>query len=200
MSKDSTSASRVKAFRSRLTGQFKRVEAYVTEEEKRQIEAVKATLGVTTDVAVAGLVRLGLEQYQKEASAVGAVSSVSAQSQSCAAPAAPATQARALSVQDAAMGVSGALSSVNSIGNSTGMRSLALSAMGSLGASAGPAAGMALDAATLQLAQVRSPSTSGPVLQANGPAVQEQETVTNAASREDNPIARFFQNRKEYSS
>lgn len=160
MSKDGTSASRVKAFRSRLTGQFKRVEAYVTEEEKRQIEAVKATLGVTTDVAVAGLVRLGLEQYQKEASAVRAVSSV----------------------------------------NGTGMRSMALSAWESVGACASPSAGLSQDAAPLQLAQVCAHNTSGPVLQAKAPAVQEQETVTNAASREVNPIARFFQNRKEYSS
>lgn len=197
MSKDGTSASRVKAFRSRLTGQFKRVEAYVTEEEKRQIEAVKATLGVTTDVAVAGLVRLGLEQYQKEASAVRAVSSVSALAQPCAAPAVSAeAPARASSLQDLALGVSGALSSVNG----TGMRSLALSAWESVGACASPSAGLSQDAAPLQLAQVCAHNTSGPVLQAKAPAVQEQETVTNAASREDNPIARFFQNRKEYSS
>lgn len=199
MSKDGTSASRVKAFRSRLTGQFKRVEAYVTEEEKRQIEAVKATLGVTTDVAVAGLVRLGLEQYQKEASAVSAVSSVSALAQPCAAPAVSVSAeapARASSLQDLALGVSGALSSVNG----TGMRSMALSAWESVGACASPSAGLSQDAAPLQLAQVCAHNTSGPVLQAKAPAVQEQETVTNAASREDNPIARFFQNRKEYSS
>lgn len=199
MSKDGTSASRVKAFRSRLTGQFKRVEAYVTEEEKRQIEAVKATLGVTTDVAVAGLVRLGLEQYQKEASAVSTVSSVSALAQSCAAPAVSVSAgalARASSLQDLSLGVSGVLSPVNG----TGMRSLALSTLGCMGASTDPSAGLSRDTAPLQLAQVCAHNTSGPVLQAKAPAVQEQETVTNAASRDANPIARFFQNRKEYSS
>lgn len=60
----SNSAERVKAFRDRLDSQFKRVEAYVTEEEKLQIQAVRVHEGVTMDVAVAGLVRLGLEHYE----------------------------------------------------------------------------------------------------------------------------------------
>jgi hypothetical protein len=60
----SNSAERVKAFRDRLDSQFKRVEAYVTEEEKTRIQAVRAHEGVTMDVAVAGLVRLGLEHYE----------------------------------------------------------------------------------------------------------------------------------------
>ena len=60
----SGTSARVKAFRDRLSdSSFKRVEAYVTTEEKSRIEAVKTDLGVTTDVAVAGLLRMGLEQY-----------------------------------------------------------------------------------------------------------------------------------------
>lgn len=65
---NSSSKHRVKAFRTRLTDQFKRVETYVTEQEKEQIEEVKAELGVTSDVAVAGLLRMGLAQYRTERS------------------------------------------------------------------------------------------------------------------------------------
>ena len=54
MDAESNSASRVKAFRSRMTGQFRRVEAYVTDAEKLEIDKVKQQLGVTTDIAVAG--------------------------------------------------------------------------------------------------------------------------------------------------
>jgi hypothetical protein len=67
------SAERVKAFRERLDSQFKRVETYVTEDEKSRIQAVRTQEAVTMDIAVAGLVRLGLERYeelrQQEASA-----------------------------------------------------------------------------------------------------------------------------------
>jgi hypothetical protein len=64
---DGTStATRVKAFRDRLSSNsYKRVEGYVTSEEKARVDAVKAQLGVTTDIAVAGLVRMGLEQFEK---------------------------------------------------------------------------------------------------------------------------------------
>lgn len=58
------SATRVKAFRERLTGSsYRRVEAYVTSDEKAQLDSVKQELGVTGDVAVAGLLRMGLEAY-----------------------------------------------------------------------------------------------------------------------------------------
>lgn len=61
---DSDSKLRVKAYRSRLaTSSFSRVEAYVTAEEKSKIDAVKTSLGVNSDIAVAGLIRLGLEQF-----------------------------------------------------------------------------------------------------------------------------------------
>jgi hypothetical protein len=65
---DTTStAPRVKAFRDRLaSSSYKRVEGYITSEEKARIDAVKTQLGVTTDVAVAGLLRMGLERYEKE--------------------------------------------------------------------------------------------------------------------------------------
>ncbi len=94
MSSDSeygSSASRVKAFRSRLAGQYKRVEAYVTEGEKSAIDDVKAALGVTTDVAVAGLLRLGLERFEQERVALASkapqeVSAVGVSSRSFAAP------------------------------------------------------------------------------------------------------------------
>lgn len=59
------SAERVKAFRERLDSQFKRVEAYVTEDEKSRIQAVRTQEAVTMDIAVAGLVRLGLERYEE---------------------------------------------------------------------------------------------------------------------------------------
>lgn len=58
------SATRVKAFRERLAdGSYRRVEAYITDEEKARLESVKTELGVTSDVAVAGLLRMGLEAY-----------------------------------------------------------------------------------------------------------------------------------------
>lgn len=58
------SATRVKAFRERLAGSsYRRVEAYVTTDEKAQLDSVKQELGVTGDVAVAGLLRIGLEAY-----------------------------------------------------------------------------------------------------------------------------------------
>lgn len=58
------SATRVKAFRERLAGSsYRRVEAYVTTDEKSQLDSVKQELGVTGDVAVAGLLRMGLEAY-----------------------------------------------------------------------------------------------------------------------------------------
>jgi hypothetical protein len=61
-----STAVRVKAFRDRLSSSsYKRVEGYVTADEKARVDAVKAQLGVTTDVAVAGLLRMGLEQYEK---------------------------------------------------------------------------------------------------------------------------------------
>jgi len=59
------SAERVKAFRERLDSQFKRVEAYVTEDEKSRIQTVRTQEAVTMDIAVAGLVRLGLERYEE---------------------------------------------------------------------------------------------------------------------------------------
>ncbi len=60
---------RVKAFRTRLSeSQFKRVEAYVTTEEKAQIDSIKAKLGTTSDVAVAGLIRLGLVTFNNNLS------------------------------------------------------------------------------------------------------------------------------------
>ncbi|KWU24716.1 hypothetical protein [Burkholderia cenocepacia] len=58
------SATRVKAFRERLAGSsYRRVEAYVSTEEKAQLDSVKEELGVTSDVAIAGLLRMGLEAY-----------------------------------------------------------------------------------------------------------------------------------------
>lgn len=60
-----SSSVRVKAFRERLSSQFKRVEAYVTEDEKTRIQAVRTQENVTADVAVAGLLRLGLERYEE---------------------------------------------------------------------------------------------------------------------------------------
>lgn len=89
--KDDTNstATRVKAFRDRLaSSSYKRVEGYITAEEKVRIDAVKTQLGVTTDIAVAGLLRMGLEQFEKTAltaplttpgTPVTAVPSVSAQ-------------------------------------------------------------------------------------------------------------------------
>ena len=67
MDKDSAKgpAERVKAFRERLDGRFKRIESYVTEEEKSRVQAVREREGVTMDIAVAGLVRLGLERYEE---------------------------------------------------------------------------------------------------------------------------------------
>jgi len=59
------SAERVKAFRERLDSQFKRVETYVTEDEKTRIQAIRTQESVTMDIAVAGLVRLGLEKYEE---------------------------------------------------------------------------------------------------------------------------------------
>lgn len=73
-----SSATRVKAFRERLDSQFKRVEAYVTEEEKARIQAVRSQEQVTADVAVAGLIRLGLERYA-ELQSFAATSSVLAE-------------------------------------------------------------------------------------------------------------------------
>jgi len=67
-----SSSVRVKAFRDRLSSQFKRVEAYVTEDEKTRIQAVRAQENVTADVAVAGLLRLGLERYDELRAQAGA--------------------------------------------------------------------------------------------------------------------------------
>ncbi len=92
--KSAPSASRVKAFRSRLSEQFRRVEAYVTDEEKSKVDAVKAELGVTTDVAVAGLIRLGLAEYERQSEAARLQDAAS--SHAACASAAPA--ARSLSV------------------------------------------------------------------------------------------------------
>lgn len=145
MSADSdagSSASRVKAFRSRLTGQYKRVEAYVTEDEKSAIEGVKASLGVTTDAAVAGLLRLGLERFEQERS----------------------------TLRGSGLVVSGASAEL------AGASESALVALSAAQASSGFCSSQA--AMSLPL-----PST-GSVLSASAP---------------DNPIARFFKNRKETS-
>ncbi|MNR71482.1 hypothetical protein D3C71_21080 [compost metagenome] len=57
---------RVRAFRERLAeDSYRRVEGYVAEDEKARIETVKKDLGVTMDVAVAGLLRLGLQAYEQ---------------------------------------------------------------------------------------------------------------------------------------
>ena len=65
-----STAQRVKAFRERLSvGSYKRVEGYITAEEKARIDAVKTEMGVTTDVAVAGLLRMGLEQFEQSRTA-----------------------------------------------------------------------------------------------------------------------------------
>lgn len=103
MSSDKTpGSSRVQAFRERLTGQYKRVEAYVTEEERARIQQVKDAQGVTTDIAVAGLIRLGLMHYEQTALA------------ELAPPAAPARAVAA--TKPALMALSGALSIANSVG------------------------------------------------------------------------------------
>lgn len=60
----SASSTRVKAFRTRLGEQYKRVEAYITESEKAQVQAIREQQGCTMDVAIAGLIRLGLAQYE----------------------------------------------------------------------------------------------------------------------------------------
>ena len=58
------SATRVKAFRERLAGSsYRRVEAYVSTDEKALLDSVKEEMGVTSDVAVAGLLRMGLDAY-----------------------------------------------------------------------------------------------------------------------------------------
>jgi hypothetical protein len=58
------SATRVKAFRERLAGSsYRRVEAYVSTDEKALLDSVKEELGVTSDVAIAGLLRMGLDAY-----------------------------------------------------------------------------------------------------------------------------------------
>jgi hypothetical protein len=75
-----TSAMRVKAFRERLSeGSYKRVEGYITREEKARIDALKAELGVTTDVAIAGLLRMGLEQYENRTGLAEGAALVTAQ-------------------------------------------------------------------------------------------------------------------------
>lgn len=60
----SASSTRVKAFRTRLGEQYKRVEAYITESEKAQVQAIREQQGCTLDVTIAGLIRLGLAQYE----------------------------------------------------------------------------------------------------------------------------------------
>ena len=85
---DTTStAPRVKAFRDRLaSSSYKRVEGYITSEEKARIDAIKTQLGVTTDVAVAGLLRMGLERYEKESTEPAQTVTLAAQA--CAQPSA----------------------------------------------------------------------------------------------------------------
>lgn len=198
MSENNTSASRVKAFRSRLSGQFKRVEAYVTEEEKAQIEEVKATLGVTTDVAVAGLVRLGLAQFQNQSASTPVCAlAVQGALESANAPAAPAsavavgawmaaetTLARApQSPQSRAVGASASLyegvsASLSASGAARSLRSVALR----------------------DSAAARDVSAA-PLFASMGSPLGAQEPVTKSSSEGDaNPIAQFFKNRKEYSS
>ncbi|VTU42294.1 MULTISPECIES: hypothetical protein [unclassified Variovorax] len=58
-------AERTKAFRSRLAeSSFRRVEGYIASDEKERVDRVRQELQVTSDVAVAGLVRLGLSAYE----------------------------------------------------------------------------------------------------------------------------------------
>ncbi len=153
-----SSASRVKAFRTRLNGQFKRVEAYITEGEKSAIEQVKSELGVTTDVAVAGLLRMGLERFQEQRSA------------SNAAPrAVGATEVRAS--ESLTFSASASLDVCGALSAPAAMSTRALSAPVALMASRSP----------------KSVSSSPPVL------------ASLAQSSDDNPIARFFKNRKEIS-
>jgi hypothetical protein len=65
------SATRVKAFRERLAGSsYRRVEAYVSTDEKALLDSVKEEMGVTSDVAVAGLLRMGLDAYANGKAAV----------------------------------------------------------------------------------------------------------------------------------
>lgn len=64
MDKDlKTSKLRVRAFRERVGNDYKRVEGYITSGEKAEVEALKRELGLSTDTAVAGLIRLGLSAY-----------------------------------------------------------------------------------------------------------------------------------------
>lgn len=74
----SSSVERVKAYRERLGSDFKRVEAYVTQDERERIRRVKEAQGATMDVAVAGLLRLGLELYESRLAERAAPASVTA--------------------------------------------------------------------------------------------------------------------------
>lgn len=68
-----TSATRVKAYRSRLSKEnLRRVEAYVSSDEKALIDLVRSAQNTTADGAVAGLVRLGLSAYAAQASSMDA--------------------------------------------------------------------------------------------------------------------------------
>ena len=59
-----SSSSRVQEFRHRLADNFSRVEGYVLTAENAEIARVMKEQGVSKDVAVAGLVRLGLSAYR----------------------------------------------------------------------------------------------------------------------------------------
>lgn len=60
----SASSARVRAFRTRLGAEYKRVEAYITDEEKALAQAIQKQQGCTMDTAIAGLIRLGLAHYE----------------------------------------------------------------------------------------------------------------------------------------
>lgn len=59
-----SSSTRVQEFRQRLAEDFARVEGYVLTEENAEIKRVMAEQQVSKDVAVAGLVRMGLRAYR----------------------------------------------------------------------------------------------------------------------------------------
>lgn len=59
-----SSAARVQDFRHRMAEHFSRVEGFVLSAENAGISRVMVEQGVTKDVAVAGLVRLGLSVYE----------------------------------------------------------------------------------------------------------------------------------------
>lgn len=161
-----SSASRVKAFRTRLSSQFKRVEAYVTEGEKVAIEQVKAELGVTTDVAVAGLLRMGLERFEAERSALQA----------------SAGGASASSVQSEALTACASLDVCGALSTPTHSAPALLASV---------APSMKAVSVLRSLEVTRSPRAAAP---------SQPELSALSQRPEDNPIARFFKNRKEISS